>query len=248
MAAALAGAAYLLQILAGYQDWPKWLLVVIALLGALAAGLAVYIPLREQRYQERENGRLRDTMEERVREGVHQSLGDVVLPMARYVHLLSGYSPAVRTAREEVLKVKAVNAAKEGAYEIRDVRASFYDFKALLLTCEDNHSAGSTPPEDLTSRTDHGKHIIQAAKQGREVLEQDVSKSTVSWPQVRSFETIAVHPVHVGSELFGVLALDAPSPGALNERHMRLLSLLGKMLSAGIALCRDGSAASSSTP
>ncbi|GHI07743.1 hypothetical protein Scel_60640 [Streptomyces cellostaticus] len=176
----LSAVAYVLQILAGDNHWATWVKWLITIGGAVSAGFAVWLPIREQKSQEAENARLRSQQEQFAQERTHQAIKEVVLPVAQYIHLIGGLAPSLRTNREEALKGKAVTSATHGARDVLGVRASYYDFTSRALRCAAQHSAGSESPDDLTTRTNYGRLIINHAKQGRGFLEADLTKSAAS--------------------------------------------------------------------
>ncbi|MEU2869721.1 GAF domain-containing protein [Streptomyces olivoreticuli] len=240
-ASLLAGAAYVLQIVAS-EHWATGSRVLIGLAGAACAGIAVWLPLREQKSQSAMVERLKKKRNEEIRAGLDKSLRDVFIPSVRYVHLVSGLPSTTRAKSEEAMKMRIIGDAEKAAKDIAGIRAAYFDFleesQTMHLTCRGTHSGDRGAPDDFIVDTPHGAHVLNTIRQGRPVFERNLVEATVPWPGDRDFQTIVIHPVRIGSETFGVLTLDAPNAGSLDMYHSHALDALAKVLGTGILTCR----------
>lgn len=121
----------------------------------------------------------------------------------------------------------------------RDVRCCFFALEGDALVRQSFSGRDDCPRDRFAGGEPSGDHVLAIANAREAILERNTS-----YPQDgpvlsdRAYRTYIATPVYAGTKSYGVLFVDSPKPGDLDEGDKATAVVLGKLL--GIALAMAG--------
>lgn len=171
-------------------------------------------------------------------------IGDGLQPLLQQLVKL-GESNSVPEAKTNLhqLIVAAIEAARHVAGQGR-VRATYFRalppagrLKARLVPGP--HVGRSTSPSSVFAKgTPEGDYIFEVLSKDGYVFYEDIKDCDLpGWDphRKRDYGTFASVPVRGKSVVYGMLSVDAPSPGDLTHNSVTFIRCVGVLLAAGIA-------------
>ncbi len=247
-AATLSGVGYIAQVQLG-QELPFWGHIGLLAGGALSAAVAIVLPLREQKKQEiltQEATALATIEAAKVRSG----LQDRVFVLSTQVAAIVEENDANRRdIRKGQLKRLAVDLLCN-RIDQQNVRASLLTYfetpPGRRLFCADNlwHGRDRPPRTIFAEGTDRGSYMLRMVDERGHILVRDVDSpggrppgwDMKGWNGERSYKAFTCATVALGDQVFGVLALDSPVAGGLNELDEQAVRLFALLLAIGLAV------------
>jgi putative methionine-R-sulfoxide reductase with GAF domain len=210
----------------------EWLVLV-------AAGLLFASPAIFASYREYVKGRLASSAEDlaieyRTRLGL--TLGEAVIPIGDLLGRISTVSAAERPGLLGQLRQRVVDAAAALANPGR-TRAVFYRLEGRTLRVA-AWAGRPDPPSATLARSEPGPAVAyELVEQRVRLLVPDVRhEDAVDLGLGGEYVTCLAVAVSAGVKRFGILVLDAPAPGVLEEADTDVAAALAQMLAAGLAL------------
>ena len=208
-----------------------WLVLVTA--GVLFASPAILAS-----YREYVKGRLAGSAEElaieyRTRLGL--TLGEAVIPIGDLLGRISVAPAAERSGLLGQLRQRVVDAAAALANPQR-TRAVFFVLEGRTLRAA-AWAGRPDPPTAALGRSEPGAAAYELMEQHVRLLVPDIRhEDAVDLGLGGDYATCLGVAVFAGAKNFGILALDAPDPGVLEEADADIAAALAQMLAAGLAL------------
>lgn len=211
--------------------------------GALLAGLAVGLPLKEGAASAREAAAARS---EAVRAEARRQevINGVLSPFASLlgeITDLSGRAAAPR-ARLQGLATTVVMAGLTGGLlgdGVR-VRASYYELKdepgrRLVRVTFQGRQRSDAPRSEFPAGDPAGDAALDALDQGQaRYWREDRDPAPPGWNGQWTYRTFIATPVATRGRLLGMLTVDAPAPDDLSEGDVPTVTLLAQLLAAAL--------------
>ena len=231
--------AYLFQIVVGL-DVAAWLRWTLSSVGSVLLAVSVAVPLiQESRKDKERKAALRLANEATAT--YDRQMHRILIPVSGMLaEIISASTDHDREIQKGQMKQAIVGYALDNI-DGTEPRSSFYEYQP-------------GPPRELTCTT-LWKGRVRAPRQkfieGTEagnaafhVLEDRVTKFVSDantapppgWPADRDYETYIQAPVYNGEKVFGLLCVDAPRAGELEDRDIRLMEFLAQMLGCALAM------------
>lgn len=236
VAAACAGAAFVVQVQAG-EHLSTWTSLSIKIGGTAATVIALLLPARQTwiEVREREDAQQLAT----AAEANYQLALYVLLPLADIFH-------QIVVASSETDQIEARRAAKQAVVDyvvhradIQGSRACFFDYEnsgqERRLVCSTYAGRGRKPRAEFSSIDPHNTEIFALldARQS-ELKESAPLEASRRFSPDKDYKTYISVPVATEKEIFGLLTLDSLRAGELLPQHEEEMLLLARLL--GIAL------------
>ncbi|WP_345150763.1 GAF domain-containing protein [Arthrobacter ginkgonis] len=167
--------------------------------------------------------------------------------MQQLVALSAARSPERRRDLLQRLIQTCLQAARHGAGQ-RRVRASYYRVWAASGSKKQRLEPDSSLGRNVTAssvfekNTKRGNHVWKLLEENQSLFVKDIAEIDTNvirgWdPQRnRDYATFISVPVRGESEIYGMLTVDAPTPGELTEYDEMYVRCIGLLMASGIAL------------
>lgn len=227
-------ATFLLSAQAGQTTGSarRWLLT----LGAASTAATIVLGAVQHRLTERR----RRTAEQVAIEAEAElalTLNGALAPITNY---LGEMADAVDAAEREHVAGQLSQAVVEAVVKLSPdgARSAFYrlDDNWRALTREVWSGRPRAPRPVFTAGTPDGDAVLDLVRAGDFVLVDDVAASPMVTPSpAAGYATVAAVAVTAGSWPLGMLTLDCPVAGELDQSDVELLRVLANLLGAGLA-------------
>jgi hypothetical protein len=233
-----AGQALAFQLVpGGWQNFWR----VVAVVGAILAAGAPAVDRR--RRDERE-----ETLDEaiiRVREEQIVAVNDAIDPLIDKLGSLATSTPEYRIAGARALVTQALASATRVVGSGRR-RACFFqleshDGKRKLIPYEHTGRHGK-PKTVFVEGTENGDFVFNLLESDEPYFCPDIKTDPPRGSdntRTRGYRTFISVPAGAGGESFGMVTIDAPSPGDLNERDIPLMMVFGSVIAVGVILANS---------
>ncbi|HET9254945.1 MAG TPA: GAF domain-containing protein [Pseudonocardiaceae bacterium] len=236
LAAIFAGAAFLAQVQAGehFSAWTSW---TIKVGGTIATVIALLLPARQTWVEVRGREDAEDLAKAAIA-NYRLALRSVLLP-------LTDIFDRIITAPNEIRQGEAKGAAKQAVVNsvvqftgVPGARACYFEYEhhgsERRLACQ-IYAGRDSRPRTVFSSSEHIE-IFKLLENRESELKKDIREDPDRFPPDKNYnyKTYISVPVATSAEIYGLLTLDALSPGVLLPQHEREMLLLAQML--GIAL------------
>jgi 4-amino-4-deoxy-L-arabinose transferase-like glycosyltransferase len=210
----------------------RWLLV----LGAVSTAVTIVLGTVQHRLTDRRR-RTAEQVAVEAEEELALTLNGALAPITNY---LGEMADAVDSADREHVAGQLSQAVVEAAVKLspEGSRSAFYrlDDDWRGLTREVWGGRPSQPRPYFTAGTPDGDAVLDLVRSGDFVIVDDVAVSPMVTPTAGAgYATVVAVAVTAGSWPLGMLTLDAPVAGELDQSDVELLRVLANLLGAGLA-------------
>lgn len=238
VAVCCAVAAFTFGSIAGrVSGWLFWLAVILA---AVFTAASVGLPMYAERTA---SGRAADARQvaERAKQQMRLVIGRVLTPLA---YLLGEITDAgSRSSDLERLQGQAVQVVLTAATELVSadaVRACFFRLvgsgRSRRLALAGYYGRAEPGTLELMAGTPLGDEALRLMDSDADGFYPDLTKKAPpGWEIERHrHRSLVVLPIVTDRAQFGVLTVDAESPGQLHEQDVEVVRLLGELLASGL--------------
>lgn len=240
--AVFGGAAYLFQIMVSAQ-LPGWLHWTLTLAGTLLLAASVGLPIWEAGEKDKERKAALEQANEATA-AYDRHMHKILIPLGgQLAEIISAPTSKQLEVQQAQFKQAIVGSALDTLGNA-DLRASLFECDREVdptrLTCSTLWKGRDHAPRpEFNKDTDAGKAAL-------DVLNSRVTKFIVDAEKERppgwgdkkqhDYLTYIQAPVYNGDRSFGLLCLDAPNPGDLERRDIRMVELLASLLGCALAV------------
>lgn len=230
-----------------------WALVaVLGLVLAAVTGIVQRVRA-DRRFEDQETAYASQVLElnerlETVRSDMRVRMNDVLDPVVETLAGLAAATKADRPAKLQALNSQALTAAtlmigpsrtRACLFELRTVKENGQEVRALAP----NGSTGRSgkPRTTFYEGTEAGDDVIRMLERDEYLFCPDTDKyPPTGWDpsKERDYKTFISMTARVGTEVIGMLTVDAPEPGDLTRGEAKFLRVLATLIAAG-AMIRD---------
>lgn len=211
----------------------------------LLAGAAVLVGMqlfrdRRDHVRDARLDNAHDTLVELQAE-LETSIGDCIGPIGELLGQISSEPPEFRSPLKAQLTEKVVSVAAHLCGP-PGTRASYFAVRETAdsthLSVEASAGRGDHPRTTFRPGDASGDHVLGLLERRRSTLVRNTLNPPEGVPALgnRSYETYVAAPVYAGDTDLGLLTIDAPERGSLDERHRRIAEALAKLLGAGLGV------------
>lgn len=234
ISAICAAASFAFQIWAG-AELPGWGARLLLAGGSCAAALSLVLPIRRAEKALQVSADAQQIAENAVF-AYRLALQDVLLP-------LTDLFDRVLAAKDHAERVEAEGAAKQAIVGyiatlagVPRARACYFDYETGAnpgnRLSRRNYTGRRDRPRDFfSSEDDSHRRVFELLEARRSEFQPDLTRDCPSGvPAYRHYQTYISVPVATSKRIFGLLTLDARTPGELTREHEMEVRLLAQML------------------
>lgn len=234
--------AYLFQILVSFSI-PAWLRWILSAVGSVLLAASVALPILQANKKDRERKAALQLANEAIAT-YDRHMHKILIPMAGLLaEIVSSPTPKAKGLQQEQMKQAVVHFALDNITGT-EPRASFFECdnqsKPTKMTCSTLWKGRARAPRrEFSEGNDAGEEALRVLESKNAKFVADASNDPPpGWTSDRDYLTYIQAPVYNGDRSFGLLCVDAPKPGDLEERDIRLVELLASLLGCGLALTK----------
>lgn len=235
LAVVSAGGAYV--VAAAAADTTGAARVTLLVVGGVLAAAVVSTQLIKQRRDAQQITKAREVAQE-AKAAFGEALSGALAPITSYLSEMSSRSDRANRATvvgklAQAIVDAAVSVTTPGA------RCAFYryDEDGRRLVRETYVGRPSIPRQQFVGGTPDGDAVLGLVEGGDLVRIDDVGQDAMVTPtHPGDYQTVIAVAVATKHRRFGMLTLDAPLPGDLNNADSALLQVLANLLGAGLAI------------
>lgn len=233
-----AGGAYLFQIVVGLpvHSWLRWSLSSV---GFVLIAVSITVPLVQATRNDKERSRAVQ-FAKKAAAAYDFRIHKILIPVAGMLaEIISAPTLRGRDIQRGQMKQAVVDYALDNILGT-EPRSSFYELQAgnpRRLVCSTLWKGRAHAPRSaFVEHTPAGDEAFRVLDDRVTNFVPNVNLTPPpGWPGPRDYETYIQAPVYNGDKLFGLLCVDAPKAGELEERDIRLIELLAQMLGCALA-------------
>jgi len=232
------GGAYLFQIVVGLpvHTWLRWGLSAV---GFILIAASITVPLVQASRKDKERKTALEFADEEAA-AYDRRIHQILIPVSGMLaEIISTPTLRGREIQRGQMKQAVVDYALDNILGTKP-RSSFYELQAgnpRRLVCSTLWKGRVRAPRpEFVEHTPAGDEAFQALDNRVTKFVPDVNITPpAGWLGPSDYETYIQAPVYNGDKLFGLLCVDAPKAGELEDRDIRLIELLAQMLGCALA-------------
>lgn len=234
------GAAYLFQIVVSAElpDWLKWVLTAV---GTLLLALSVALPIWEVGEKDKERKVALELANNAIAE-YDRHMHKILIPLSGLLaEIISGAGDKPAEVLHAQFKQAVIGSALDTLGDA-DLRASFFEcdveHEPTKLTCSTLWKGRDRAPRsEFNADSDAGKEALRVLRSRETKFIDDAEqRRPPGWGEKNQHDylTYIQAPVYNGERSFGLLCVDAPRPGDLERRDIRMIELLAGLLGCAL--------------